>query len=164
MATTLEQRLVELEQRVAQIERQLATPNRELRMPTTGRTEMLKATKHGDDQIAHVVSTDSDGVKIQRAEELLTHLLDEMNPPQLISYSEAYRRIIGPYTVWRNAVHAPEVIRLACQTTPRRVGRLTIRLDALIVGKETRRPAKGHFANAAYSETDWIQTFGTWSL
>ena len=99
----------------------------------------------------------------QRAEDLLNELL-KMNPPKLISYSAAYRRIIGPYSVWRNAVHAPAVIRIACGTSSRRVGRLTVRLDALIVGKETRRPAKGHYNDAEYSESDWIQTFGTWTL
>jgi hypothetical protein len=106
---------------------------------------------------------DSESTMVERAEKVLHSLLTN-NPPKLISYSEAYRRIIGPYSVWRNAVHAPEIIRLACQTSARRVGRLTIRLDALIVGKDTRRPASGHFVNASYSESNWIQTFGTWSL
>jgi len=99
----------------------------------------------------------------ERAEQLLDELLS-MTPPRLVSYSEAYRRIIGPYRVWRNAVHAPEVVQIARRTSPRQVGRLTVRLDALIVGKETRRPAGGHFSAADYSEADWIQTFGTWPL
>lgn len=109
------------------------------------------------------ISGDTERAMIRRAEALFRSLLT-MNASKLISYSEAYRRIIGPYSVWRNAVHAPAVIQIARRTSPRRVGPLTIRLDALIVGKETRRPAGGHFATANYSESDWIQKFGTWAL
>ena len=123
---------------------------------------MVNVMKH-DNLGMTGLRADVDTVMVQRAEELFSNLL-AMNPQRLISYSEAYRRIIGPYSVWRNAVHAPAVIQIACETSPRRVGRLTIRLDALIVGKETRRPAGGHFATAVYTESDWIQTFGTWSL
>jgi hypothetical protein len=166
MATTMEKRLAELALRVANLEQQLATQNRELTMPREGRAEMVTSVKKSNVLGSPTATGDSEDAKIQRAEELFATLLDEMNPPRLISYSEAYRRIVGPYAAWRNAVHAPEVIRLACQTSQRRVGRLTIRLDALIVGMQTRRPAGGHFtnANAAYSEADWIQTFGTWPL
>lgn len=121
---------------------------------------MLNATR---DENRVAVPEDTEDAMAQRAEELLDDLL-AMNPPRLISYSEAYRRIIGTYSVWRNAVHAPAVIRLACGTDSRRVGRLTIRLDALIVGKVTRRPGPGHFVTAPYSESEWIQTFGTWAL
>lgn len=164
MATTMEKRLAELALRVANLEQQLATLNRELTPPREGRGEMASAVMNSIVLGSHAITGDSEGAKIQRAEELFANLLDKMNPPRLISYSEAYRRIVGPYAAWRNAVHAPEVIRLACLTSQRRVGRLTIGLDALIVGMQTRRPAQGHFANAAYTEADWIQTFGTWPL
>lgn len=63
-----------------------------------------------DRRLAHSAGGDSEGTIVERAEELLDSLLT-MNPPKLVSYSEACRRIIGPYSVWRNAVHAPEVIR-----------------------------------------------------
>jgi hypothetical protein len=100
---------------------------------------------------------------VQRAEALFSELL-EMQPPHVISYSAAYRKILGEYSVWRNAVHAPAVIGIACRTTPRRVGALTVRLDALIVGKLSRRPAGGHFSEATYSESEWIKNLGTWPL
>jgi len=161
MATTMEKRLAELALRVANLEQQLATQNRELTPPRESRAEMVTAVKKSNVLGPPTITGDSEVAKIQRAEELFASLLDET---RLISYSEAYRRIVGSYTTWFNAVHAPEIIRLACQTSQRRVGPLTIRLDALIVGMQARRPARGHFANAAYSESDWIQTFGTWPL
>lgn len=124
---------------------------------------MSHASNHDIRHGALATGDDAEDEMAQRAEDLFDSLLS-MTPPRLVSYSDAYRRIIGPYAAWRNAVHAPAVIQLARQTSTRRVGPLTIRLDALIVGKETRRPAGGHFATAAYSEADWIQTFGTWPL
>lgn len=123
--------------------------------------EIVNSTEQNDGPGALLVIDDTEDAMVQRAEDLFGMLL---TMTQLISYSEAYRRIVGPYSVWRNAVHAPEVIRLARLTSPRRVGRLTMRLDTLIVGKESRRPGGGHFRTATYSESDWIQTFGTWSL
>jgi len=157
MAGHVERRLAALKQRVARLEQQLNAQNR-----GGGRAEGLNPTKEsGPGAVA--VAGGSERVMVQRAEDLFKNLLT-MNPPKVISYSEAYRRIIGPYDVWRNAVHAPAVIRIACATAPRRVGRFTIRLDALIVGKSTRRPAPKHFASAGYSESEWIQTFGTWPL
>jgi uncharacterized coiled-coil protein SlyX len=101
------------------------------------------------------------GSAVERAEGLFYDLL---STPKLISYSDAYRAILGPYDIWRNAVHPAKIIEIALQTKPRSVGTLTIRLDALIVGKSTLRPAKGHFRNAGYSESDWIRTFGGWPL
>lgn len=161
MAGHVEQRLAALKQRIARLEQQLNTQNRGDGIATkrTGGLSPAKEVGLGAVAVAGV----SERVMIQRAEDLFKRLL-AMNPPQLISYSEAHRRIIGPYDVWRNAVHAPAVIRIACATAPRRVGQFTIRLDALIVGKGTRRPAPKHFASAGYSESDWIQTFGTWPL
>jgi hypothetical protein len=159
MANALERRLAKLEERMTNIEQRLSAPNGGLRATNHGRP--LENSVRHDNALA--ATADDEGAMVHRAEQLFDGLLTA-NPPKLISYSEAYRRIIGQYSVWRNAVHAPAVIQLARQTSSRRVGPLTIRLDALIVGKETRRPAGGHFATAAYSESDWIQTFGTWSL
>lgn len=162
MADHLERRLAALKQRVARLEQQLDGQGRGVEAATAKRAEGWSPVK---DNVAPArpVSSSSERAVFQSAEELFKSLL-AVNPPKLISYSEAYRRIIGPYDVWRNAVHAPAIVRIACRTSARRVGRLTVRLDALIVGKETRRPAKGHFTNASYSEADWIQTFGTWTL
>lgn len=95
----------------------------------------------------------------RRLDEFFNDLLAKQ---MLTSYSHAYRTLIGPYKVWLNAVHVPKVIALAQQSSWRQVGRLTIQLDALIVGKTTRRPGDGHFASATYSEADWLQAFGAW--
>lgn len=153
---TIEERLRDLERRVTRVEQLLhETPPSTVDERAINRPPQDK----GPESAAPAVRDDASG----RAEHLLDELLS-MSPPRLVSYSEAYRRIIGPYSVWRNAVHAPEVVQIARHTSPRHVGRLTVRLDSLIVGKETRRPAGGHFSAADYSEADWIQTFGTWPL
>lgn len=162
MVGHVERRLAALKQRVARLEQQLNARNRGSGTAATRRAEGLNPTKEGQPG-AVAVAGGSERVMVQRAEDLFKNLL-AMNPPMLISYSEAYRRIIGPYDVWRNTVHAPAVIRIACATAPRRVGQFSIRLDALIVGKGTRRPAPKHFASSGYSESEWIQTFGTWPL
>jgi len=161
MPSTTEQRVSELELRIARIEKQLGMPTGEPKTTTYGREKMSNLAENINIQSEAVAAGDDEQAKIKRAEGLFSYLLAEK---RLISYSEAYRRIVGPYTSWRNAVHAPEVIRLACKTTPDSVGGLAIRLDSLIVGIQTRRPARGHFVNAAYSEGDWIQTFGIWPL
>lgn len=96
---------------------------------------------------------------VERAERLFDTLLSA-KPPNLISYSRAYREAIGEYGVWRNAVHAPEIIRVARRTRARTVSGLTIRFDALIVSKATGKPASGHFSTASYSEDVWERAFG----
>jgi hypothetical protein len=101
--------------------------------------------------------------EIARAEALFEGLLS-LRSPRLISYSEAYLTIFGTYGVWRNSVHAARVIDIALRTKPRGIGPLTIRLDALIVRKDTLRPSPRHFVTANYSEAEWIRTFGGWSL
>jgi hypothetical protein len=159
VAKTLEKRVAELEHRVARIENNQLIEDRRTSEEGRGKTDSSFLRRNAAD-----ISLESDGdesLKIKAAESLFVRLLGEKS---LISYSEAYQNIVGPYAVWRNAVHAPEIIRIACKTPQYSVGKLTIRLDALIVGKQTRRPARGHFANAEYSEVDWIQTFGTWPL
>jgi hypothetical protein len=154
MDASLEQRVSELEQRVGSLEGLLHRRGSGARaggsLPT--RTPDTGPILNGDER-----------TQLERAETLLTELL-ALQPPQLISYSEAYRRIIGPYSVWRNAVHAPEIIRIASRTSTRQVGALSVRLDALMVGKQTRRPAGGHFTSVSYGESDWIRIFGTWPL
>lgn len=164
MGTGLARKVAELKQRVARLERKLEEQNRAAR-PAFSRPTVSRTAQSGEAAVANSspVLAGSDRAIAQRAEKLFSELL-EMQPPRLISYSAAYRRILGAYSVWRNAVHAPAVIAVACRTSPRKVGPLSVRLDALIVGKVTRRPAKGHFTEAAYSESDWIQTFGTWTL
>ena len=158
MGTGMARKMAELKQRVARLESQLVEKERALadRGAAQGRAAL---TDSGNAQIA----VGNDRAAVQRAEALFTELL-EMRPPRLISYSGAYRKVLGNYSVWRNAVHAPAVIGVACRTAPRRIGTVTVRLDALIVGKLTRRPAKGHYSDAAYSENDWIKSFGTWPL
>jgi hypothetical protein len=101
----------------------------------------------------------ADSETIKGAERLFDALLSA-RPENLITYSRAYREVIGEYGVWRNAVHAPEIIRLARCTGPRNVAGLSIRLDALIVSKATGRPAQGHFSSSAYSEEVWAEKFG----
>lgn len=160
MTTALEQRVSELELRILRIEKQLAINDPSYRHLTGGR-EKMNNLSNSSLAVETADGSDDDKKAIERAQSLLAALVEER---RVISYSAAYRHIVGPYNTWLNAVHSPEVIRLACKTTPRRVGNLTIRLDALIVGIQTRRPARGHFVNAAYSEVDWIQTFGTWPL
>lgn len=178
MAKDLEERTRELEQHVAAHDRELEEVKMRimhmdnvlggLRAALVGTTE-----EHVIGRTNQSLETHADGAEpastlqpseaLKRAEALFDTLLS-MKPPRLVSYSEAYRRIIGPYADWRNAIHAPEVIKLALRTSPRRAGRFSIRLDALIVGKQTRRPAPGHFTAAVYSESDWIQAFGSWAL
>lgn len=152
-----DERLKAIEARLSLIERMLSIDSDDSSQ-VTGATTMNQPVTTV--RIPHTGRSTPDEMQ-RRAEVLFDELLKARN---LISYSEAYRQIIGPYATWRNAVHAPAVIGVACETASRRVGPHTVRLDALIVGKETRRPAGGHFAAASYSEADWIRTFGTWPL
>lgn len=163
MSKAMARNVAELKQRIARLERQLEEQSRVQNEPASRQkagSSSLATSRTGP---VMPPSEPNERILVHRAERLLDELLDG-NPPRLVSYSEAYRRIFGDYDVWRNAVHAPAVVRVACRTSQRQVARLTIRLDALVVGKETRRPARGHFRSANYSEADWIQTFGTWPL
>ena len=139
MSFDQEQRLAALERRVAALERQMASRDVRSNGLSEGKEDSIDANV--------------------RLDEFFDDLLAKQ---MLTSYSHAYRALIGPYKVWLNAVHVPKVIALAQQSSWRQAGRLTIQLDALIVGKTTRRPGDGHFAAARYSEADWMQTFGAW--
>lgn len=163
MTTSNERRLTELERKVAHIERQLSSLGPESGTSAIRESNVVNSSPHRDDPEVGKGENETEDAVVQRAENLLDKLLN-MDPPKLISYSAAYGHIIGGYEIWRNAVHAPEVIRLARLTSHRRVGNLTIQLDTLIVGKASRRPGRGHFRTAMYTEPDWIRTFGTWSL
>ena len=141
MAAELELRVSDLETRVARVERQL-----NLNPPT---------------DLSEAPPVRTEAMSVARAETLFDELVSS---ERLVSYSGAFRRLIGPYDVWRNAIHPAEVIKAAVLTRPRDVAGIRIRLDALIVSKGKLRPAGGHFKDAHYTEADWIRTFGTWSL
>ena len=176
-----------LEDRVSELEQQLAARDRELET-LKGRSQQMEGllgalrsalvAHEPDDEVGDgprrpaltaalsagdADSEDSPEADVEKAEELFQRLLSA-GPPRLISYSGVYRRIFGEYSTWRNAVHVPRVIQVACRTKRRRVGQLSVQLDALIVGKVTHRPGPGHFENAEYTPSDWIQNFGTWPL
>lgn len=136
MSQVLQRQIAELKRRVAELEGQ------------------LDARKNAFEPANH-----SDAEKIRKAERLFDALLSA-KPANLITYSRAYREVIGDYRDWRNAVHAPEIIRLARCTRPRNVAGLTISLDALIVSKASGRPAQGHFSTSAYSKEVWNHAFG----
>jgi hypothetical protein len=135
MSEMLQRQVAQLKRRITELEGQLNA-----RTPTTESSQEAVA-------------------QLERAEQLFAALV-AANPMNLISYSRAYREVIGEYDEWRNAVHAPEIIRVARRTKPRTVSGLTIRLDALIVGKKTGTPATGHFSTAGYAEAVWNQKFG----
>jgi hypothetical protein len=137
VSDVLKRQLAQLKRRVAELEGQLASRQ--------------SAPQPPDHQ--------ADSVLVARAEELFDQLLSAQ-PTNLVTYSRAYREVIGDYDEWRNAVHAPEIIRVARRTKPRTVAGLTVRLDALIVGKKTGSPAPGHFAASGYSEAVWQTKFG----
>lgn len=137
MSTVIQRQLAELKRRVAELESQLA------------------ATKATDEERFDEV----DATKLQKAE-LLFDSLVAARPVNLVTYSRAYREVVGSYSDWRNAVHAPEIIRIARLTRPRTVQGVEIRLDALIVSRTNQVPAPGHFRTARYPLEIWMQKFG----
>src|SRR5690349_17854846 len=90
---------------------------------------------------------------------------DLVRSKELISYGLAYEALVGPRPArWLNAIHNREVIDRACTTAYRSINGVTARLDALIVSKARRRPGKGHYRSAPYSESVWLSTFANWSF
>jgi hypothetical protein len=101
---------------------------------------------------------------LMTADELLDHL---MSCQELISYKQAYGKLIGPPPPagsWRNVIHSPPVLDAAKQSGDRAVNGLRIQLDALIVTEADEEPSGGHFQGKGYSLTDWRTAFATWRL
>src|SRR5256885_210856 len=93
--------------------------------------------------------------------ELLFDHLSEHH--ERINYARAYEILFGRFARWEQRM-AQEVVEVALRTNPRPIAGANIRLDALIVNKDSGRPSSKHFESKNYSEQQWFGSFGSWPL